>query len=224
MSSLALMRFLESAPERYDAGMRILTLGRISRIHDAVARAAAPMPGTRVLEIGSGTGAVTERLVARGATVTAFDQNPEMIERGRARLAAVPAAAAASGPVTWVERTAAEIDSLPEGGFGAVVLSLTLSEMSMAERTFVLRQAARCLRPGGVLAAADEVRPRSFWKRLLLVALRGPQALLGWLLTGAVSRPIPDLAQEIREAGLTVRSEERWLLGSLGLVIAERTP
>ena len=41
MSSLALMRLLESAPDRYDAGMRVITLGRVSQLHDAVARAAA---------------------------------------------------------------------------------------------------------------------------------------------------------------------------------------
>jgi demethylmenaquinone methyltransferase/2-methoxy-6-polyprenyl-1,4-benzoquinol methylase len=217
MSSLALMRFLESASERYDTGMRIITLGRVSRIHESVAEAAAPTPGARVLEIGCGTGAVTERLVARGAAVTALDQSPEMIEQGRRRLAEAPL-----GAVTWVERTASEIDSLPEGNFDAVVVSLALSEMSTAERKFVLRQAARRLRPRGTLAVADEVRPRSRWERALHATLRGPQALLGWLLTGSVSRPIPDLADEIREAGLEVRSEQRWLLGSLAAVIAER--
>jgi ubiquinone/menaquinone biosynthesis C-methylase UbiE len=140
-----------------------------------------------------------------------------MIEQGRRRLAEAP-----SGAVTWVERTASEIDSLPEGNFDAVVVSLALSEMSAAERKFVLRQAARRLRPGGTLAAADEVRPSSRWERALHAAMRGPQALLGWLLTGSVSRPIPDLANEIRDAGLDVRSEQRWLLGSLAAVIAER--
>lgn len=106
-----------------------------------------------MLEIGCGTGAVTERLVARGAAVTALDQNPEMLEQGQRRLAAAP-----PGAVTWVERTASEIDSLPEGSFDAVVVSLALSEMSAAERRFALRQAARRFRLGGVLAAADEVR------------------------------------------------------------------
>jgi ubiquinone/menaquinone biosynthesis C-methylase UbiE len=90
------MRFLESAPQRYDTAMRILTLGRVSRIHDAMARAART-PGARVLEIGCGTGAVTERLVARGAVVIALDHNPEMLEQGRQRLAAAP-----SGAVTWM--------------------------------------------------------------------------------------------------------------------------
>jgi ubiquinone/menaquinone biosynthesis C-methylase UbiE len=217
MSSLALMRFLESAPERYDAGMRVLTLGRVGRLHDAIARAATPIPGACVLEIGCGTGAVTERLVAGGATVTALDQSPEMLEQARRRLAGAPA-----GAVTWIERTASEIDTLPEGAFDAVVVSLALSEMSSAERRFVLRQAARRLRPGGTLAAADEVLPRSPWRRALYTLLRGPQALVGWLLTGSVSRPIPDLAEEIRDAGLTVRDERRWLLGSLAAVTAER--
>jgi demethylmenaquinone methyltransferase/2-methoxy-6-polyprenyl-1,4-benzoquinol methylase len=86
VSSLALMRLLESAPARYDAGMRVLTLGRVARLHDALAEAAAPAPGAAVLEIGCGTGAVTARLVARGARVTALDQNPEMLERARVLL------------------------------------------------------------------------------------------------------------------------------------------
>ncbi len=214
MSSLALMRWLESAPQRYDAGMRLLTLGRVARLHEAVAEAGGP--GRRVLEVGCGTGAVTERLVRRGAEVTAVDQNPEMLERARARLSG-----AGPGRVAWLERTAAEIDGLPEGGFDAVVASLCLSEMSGAERRFVLRAAARRLGPGGVLAVADELRPRRFWQRAIQVLLRLPQALLAWLLVGSVSQPIPDLAAEIADAGLRVCGERRWLLGSLAVIRAE---
>ncbi len=91
MSSLALMRWLGSAPVRYDAGMRWLTLGRVARLHEALAEAAAPKPGARVLEIGCGTGAVTQRLVARGAEVTVLDQNPEMLELACAWLGDVTA-------------------------------------------------------------------------------------------------------------------------------------
>ena len=48
MSSLALMRFLEGTPERYDAGMAAITLGRIQAVYDAVAEAAVTGPGERV--------------------------------------------------------------------------------------------------------------------------------------------------------------------------------
>ncbi len=216
MSSLALMRWLESAPERYDAGMRWITLGRAARVQAAVAEAATPTPGLAVLEIGCGTGALTERLLRRGARVTAVDQNPAMLEQARARLVDD------DGKVTWIERTAAEIDALPEGGFDAVVASFALSEMSPSERRFVLEQAHRRLCPGGRLAIGDEVLPQGALQRVVLACLRLPQAAVAWLVAGSVSKPIPDLADALREAGLTIRGEERWLGGSLSVVVGER--
>ncbi len=216
MSSLALMRWLESSPQRYDAGMRLLTLGRVTRLHTSLAEA-ADSPGRNVLEIGCGTGALTQRLVERGATVTALDQNPEMLEQARARLADAP-----PGAVSWIERTASEIDALPEAGFDAIVASLCLSEMSGSERGFVLRAALQRLRPGGVLAAGDEVRPRRLWQRALHACLRAPQVALAWLVVGSSSHPIPDLASEVRAAGFELRAETRWLGGRLAAVVAER--
>lgn len=219
MSSLALMRLLESAPERYDAGMRAITLGRVTRLHDAVARAAAVRPETQVLEIGCGTGAVTERLVALGARVTALDQSPQMLEIARRRLAG-----ARPGRVSWLERTASEIDALPGASFDAVALSFCLSEMSAGGRSFTLRQAARLLRAGGRLAVADEVVPGRTGERALHALLRLPQWLAGWLLAGATSHPIRDLAGEIRAAGFALDAERRWLLGSLAVITAAPRP
>ncbi len=217
MSSLALMRLLESAPLRYDAGIRLLTLGRIDEIRTALAEAAVGEPGARVLEIGCGTGAVTEKLLARGARVTALDQNPEMLEQARSRLARAPREA-----LNLVERTAAEIDSFDDRSFDAVVAGLSLSEMSRSERAFVLKQSFRVLRPGGIVAIADEVVPRGAVTRVWHWILRAPQAALAWLIVGSVSRPMPDLAGEISAAGFRVRSERRWLFQSLAMLIAER--
>lgn len=217
MSSLALMRLLESAPARYDAGIRALTLGKVDQIREKLAEAAVASPGARVLEIGCGTGALTEELIARGAKVTALDQNPEMMERARARLADSPPDAAA-----FVERTASEIDAFPPGSFDAIVASLSLSEMSQRERAFVLRCAARALRLGGVIAIADEVRSRGLVNRVVQAIVRVPQEAFAWLVVGSVSHPIPDLAAEVAAADFVVRSERRWLLETLALVIAER--
>jgi len=219
VSSLALMRWLEGAPERYDAGMRLLTLGRVSKLHDAVARAAAPQPGRRVLEIGCGTGAVTARLQERHARVTALDQSPEMLEQARAR---AHLAGPSDPPVEWLEQTASEIDALPEGAFDAVVLCLCLSDMSQSERAFVLRESAARLDRGGLLVVADEVRAPAGWRRLVQRLWRVPQAALGWLLVGSLSRPIPDLAGEIGALGLEICERGEWMAGSLRLFVAER--
>lgn len=217
MSSLALMRWLEGTPERYDWGMRALTFGRVGRLHAEVAAAAVTAPGDRVLEIGCGTGMVTALLRKRGAVVTALDQSPEMLNVAKARLASDEA-------VEWCEQTAAEIDGLPESAYDAVVLSLCLSDMSSSERSFVLRESARRVVPGGRVVAADEVRPTGVLGRTIQRVWRVPQAALGWLLVGSVSRPLDDLAGELRAAGLSLRDEQRWLFGTLALVVGERRP
>jgi ubiquinone/menaquinone biosynthesis C-methylase UbiE len=216
MSSLALMRWLEGRPERYDTGMRALTCGRIGRLHAAVAEAAVRNTGDQVLEIGCGTGSVTVLLRARGANVTAIDQAPEMLEQARLRLADDDA-------VAWIEQTAAEIDRLPAGRFDAVVLCLCLSDMSPSERAFVLREAVLRLAPAGRVVVADEVRPKG-WRGWLQRIWRIPQAALGWLLVGSLSRPIRDLAGELQAAGLRPSDSRSWLLGTLELAVAEPEP
>jgi uncharacterized protein len=47
----------------------------------------APLRGSRVLEVGVGTGRITRQLVAAGATVTGFDRARPMLEIARRRLA-----------------------------------------------------------------------------------------------------------------------------------------
>jgi ubiquinone/menaquinone biosynthesis C-methylase UbiE len=140
-----------------------------------------------------------------------------MLEQARARLAG-----ATASELLFVERTASEIDALPEEGFDAIAASLCLSEMSRSERRFVLVEARRRLQPGGRLVVGDEVRPQRPAERILHALLRGPQAALGWLLAGSVSRPLSDLEGELREAGFEVEQEQRWLLGALAVFVARR--
>jgi demethylmenaquinone methyltransferase/2-methoxy-6-polyprenyl-1,4-benzoquinol methylase len=169
--------------------------------------------GDRVLEIGCGTGTVTEQLVARGARVVAIDQSPEMIELAKARVV---------GDVEWREQTAAEIDRLPKGAFDAVVVCLCLSDMSGSERRFVLAESVERLGEDGVLIVADEMQAPRGWRRALQLAWRGPQAALAWLLVGSISRPLADLRSELRNAGLEIVREQRWMFGTLGLYEARR--
>jgi demethylmenaquinone methyltransferase/2-methoxy-6-polyprenyl-1,4-benzoquinol methylase len=216
MSSLAFMRWLESAPGRYDAGMRAITFGRVTRLHKAVAEAAATRGVRRVLEIGCGTGSVTQRLLDQSIEVTAVEESPEMIELARERIGP-----RAVGQVRFCEQTASEIDRFCGEPFDAVVASLVFSDMSPSERSYVLRQAKRLLKAHAFLIIADETIPSGFFQRALFRLLRLPQAALAWVIAGNVSRPLDDLCGEIEAAGFKVVEQRRWLMGTLQLVVGE---
>jgi demethylmenaquinone methyltransferase/2-methoxy-6-polyprenyl-1,4-benzoquinol methylase len=218
MSSLVLMKILESAPARYEAGMRLLSLGAIPRAQQRAASLAVPTPNVRVLELGCGTGAYTRALLAAGARVDAIDHDPAMLEQAALSLATP----LAQGTLVLRETTAAETDALDDDSYDSVTASLALSEMSGDERAWLLRQASRVVKPDGQVVIVDELRPRLWWQRLLLAATRWFTAALAWLITGSTSQVIVDLEGELGAAGLEVFDESRSMLGSLAVVAARR--
>jgi ubiquinone/menaquinone biosynthesis C-methylase UbiE len=215
MSTYVYMRILESAPRRYDLGIRLLSLGGVDTMYDAVAAAAVgERTAPRVLELGCGTGNLTRALVRRGAIVTAIDQNAEMLAVAREKI---------GDAAELREMAAVEIgDRFAPDGFDAVAGSLVLSEMSPDERVYVLRAARRVLRPGGRLVLADEVRPEGRLARVLHALRRWPLAVVTWLVTQSGTSAVPALGALVEAAGFRVLDERRLARAGVGLVVAER--
>ncbi len=218
MSTYVYMRLLESAPRRYDLGIRLLSLGHAARLYAATADAAvANLRSPHVLEIGCGTANLTECLIARGAVVTAIDCNPDMLEVARRKLAG------AKPSVDFREMTAVEIaDRFPAESFDAVASSLALSEMSEEEQRYVLEAARNVLRCNGRLVIADEVRPQRPLGRLRHACIRWPLAAVTWVLTQTSTSPVADPAGLVRSAGFHVLREERMAHDSMSVVVAEK--
>ena len=83
MSTYILMKILESAPSRYDKGIRILTLGRLD---DAYNRLTSYIKsGQKVLDLGCGTGTLTLKAAQKSAKVKGIDVNSQMLEIARKR-------------------------------------------------------------------------------------------------------------------------------------------
>ena len=58
--------------------------------------------------------------------------------------------------------------------FDRIVSTLVFSELYHDEQKCVLNQAYRILRPNGLIIIADEVKPRSLWKRIVHSLIRFP--------------------------------------------------
>jgi ubiquinone/menaquinone biosynthesis C-methylase UbiE len=216
MSTYVLMRVLESAPRRYDFGIRLLTLGRVDRAYDRLAGRIEP--GQRVLDLGCGTGALTVRAARRGATVKGIDINPEMLAIARGRMKEEQL----EDRVELAEQGVAELDEEEAESYDAVTSGLCFSELSEDELTYTLSQAARVLKPGGQLLVADEVTPRHLVTRALRWLLRAPLALLTYLVTQQTSHAVRALPERFAAAGLSLVSTARSPLGSFGVYVAQR--
>ncbi len=220
MSTYVYMRILESAPHRYDLGLRLLSLGGITTVYETVAAAVCDGAASpRVLEIGCGTGNLTSALLAHGAVVTAIDHNPDMLAVAAEKLGAP------DGRFELREMAAVEIaDRFSPGSFDAVAASLVLSEMSEDEQQYVLEAAWRVLRPRGRLVVADEVRPHGRLARVAHACVRWPLAAVTYALTQTTTFAVRDLVGRVASAGFRVREERRLPRGGVTVVIAEKPP
>ena len=117
---------------------------RAQRRIDMIARGARLAPGTRVIEVGCGTGIFTEMLAKLGVHVTAIDISPELLEMARGR-GIDPALA------RFVEGRFEDVDFGAER-FDAVVGSSVLHHLDVMP---ALRKALSVLRPGGAIAFAE---------------------------------------------------------------------
>jgi SAM-dependent methyltransferase len=118
--------------EKYDKNARF-----VSDLGSEVLNWLAPKPGERILDLGCGDGALTEKLVAAGARVLGADNSEPLLSAARAR----------GLDVRFIDGQA--LDFGPE--FDAVFSNAALHWMTRAED--VVKGIARALKPGGRFVA-----------------------------------------------------------------------
>jgi len=156
-----------------------------------------------VLDIGCGTGSLTLRALQRGAYVKGMDINGAMLERAQLRIEQAHLQARLLG---LEERGVAELSAEGPESYDAVMSGLCFSELSGEELAYALQEISRILKPGGLLLIADEVRPLSWYKRMITWLLRSPLSIITYLLVQKTTRPIKDLPGLLRERGFLIQS------------------
>lgn len=211
------MRALESAPRRYEFGMRVLLLGRLDRVRQDIA--ARVRAGDRVLDVGCGTGALAVALARKGAHVMGIDVALPMLSQAAERVREE----GLEDRVELKELGAVDLDTAFAGNyFDTVVSALVFSELSAEEREYTLSECWRLLREGGLLLVADEVMPESALGKIGTALFRLPFAIVAFVLTQSTTRRVAGLSHRIASAGFHIVDTKRYLMGTMELLVAEK--
>ncbi len=219
MASYVFMKILESSPRRYDAGISLLSLGQTNRIQRDIVENYITASG-EVLEIGCGTGTMAILCAEKGASVVGFDTSHQMLSIARRKVAERNL----TDRIQLREMAAIEMDkNFGDETFDRIVGTLVFSEFYLEEQKYVLREAYRILRPGGLIIIADEVRSNSPWKRVLHLLVRVPLMVITYVLTQASTKALKGIEGALTDTGFEIVHEERSLLDSFGLYIARKS-
>ena len=174
--------------------------------------------GSRVLDLGCGTGTAAILAARAGAQVTGFDISVPMLAIAREKVAAT----SLTDRIELIEMGISGMDRFGDASFDVVMSTLVFSELSLDEQAFALGHIFRILRSGGLLAIADEVKPIAIGKKLLYSIVRIPLLVLTFAITQTKTNAVEGLSERIRQAGFSIDREERTALDSFLYLIARK--
>ena len=198
----------------YDVMNSVMTAGLHHRWRERAVDLARVDPGSRALDVATGTGDLAIALAARGADVVGSDFSQGMLERARQK----------SPDVRWEHGNALEL-AYPDDSFDAATVGFGARNFSDLARG--LREMTRVVRPGGrvvVLEITTPARPPlstffSLWfDRVvpLLGRVTGEDQAYSYLPSSVKRFPGPvELGAALAGAGLT---DVRWILTAGGII------
>ena len=181
--------------------------GRYDDVLDAVVEAARVQPGMRVLDIGVGTANLALRCVARGADVIGLDPSAGMLARARDKVDRDVSLQLIQSAQPFLST------GYPDDTFDAVVSTYAFHHMGHETKPDAVREMARVLKPGGVIAIGD----------LIFEDARAEQEALqkyDWLDEEPFSR-LDELRAEFSRLGMTLDCHQftpvSWVIHATGV-------
>jgi demethylmenaquinone methyltransferase / 2-methoxy-6-polyprenyl-1,4-benzoquinol methylase len=173
----------------YDRYASLLSYGQDPRWRRFLVSRVEAGPGSRILDVATGTAAVARELVRqKRCMVVGVDQSPEMLAEARRR----SDAAGLNGSIDLVQASA---ESLPFADAEFDGLTFTYLLRYVDDPAATLSELARVVRPGGTIAGLEFGLPSGPWRPLWELQVRAglPAAGLvigrGWRRVGSFLGP-----------------------------------
>ncbi len=198
----------------YDVMNSVMTVGMHQRWRERAVELARVGPGSRALDVATGTGDLAVALREAGAEVVGCDFSEEMLERARAKEPSVR--------FEWADALKLPYD---DDSFDAATVGFGARNFSDLQRG--LSEMARVVRPGGRVVVLEITTPQrpplshffSFWFDRAVPALgriAGDSDAYSYLPNSVKRFPEPRaLAGELAAAGL---EDIRWVLTAGGII------
>jgi demethylmenaquinone methyltransferase / 2-methoxy-6-polyprenyl-1,4-benzoquinol methylase len=168
-------RLFSTIADRYDLITVLLSYGQDQRWKRRLSALAQVEPGIKALDLACGTGDIAFALSAKGATTTALDITPRMLELAAAKQSL-------ANPPRWV---AGDMMALPfaSARFDLVTTGYGIRNVPILKTA--IEEIHRVLKPGGLFLSLDFNRPGNALVRAVYLAyLTVVGSALGFVLHG----------------------------------------
>lgn len=212
------MKSLEKKAEKYDKGIKILTLGRLPKIKQYIVDNYLKKDQI-LLDVGMGTGTFAILCAKKGLNVVGIDFSEKMLDIARKNIEKEDL----TETIEIVKMSVIELDEkFADNSFDKVTAILVFSELYFKEQEFCLNQIFRILKENGEFILIDEVKPKIFWRKVLYFIIRIPLALITFIKAHVSTKSLEDIEKRLQNHSFIIIEEKLYLLDSLKIIRSKK--
>ena len=216
--SYVYMKSLEKKAEKYDKGIKILTLGRLPKIQQYIVDNYLKKDEI-LLDIGMGTGTFAILCAKKGLNVVGIDFSEKMLDIARKNIEKEDL----TETIKIVKMPVIELDEkFADNSFDKITAILIFSELYFKEQEFCLNQIFRILKENGEFVLIDEVKPKIFWRKVLYFIIRIPLALITFIKAHVSTKSLEDIEKRLENHSFIIIEEKLYLLDSLKIIRSKK--
>ena len=208
------MKSLERKAEKYDKGIRTITLGKLPKIKQFIVNSYLKN-GENLLDLGMGTGTFAVLCAKKGVNVIGIDNSDKMLEIADQHIKSERI----NDLITIIKMPVIDLDEkFSNTSFDKITAILSFSEFYFKEQEYVLDQIFRILKNDGEFILVDEVKPKKLWKKIIYFIIKIPLSFITFTRSHITTNSLKNIEQRLKDHNFQIIEEKQYLLETLKLI------